>query len=71
MDNGASVRHVQEILGHKDIQTTVRYTHVQTEQMAKAYRKYHPREHDLFEVVDEEYKKRLECLNDDSTKKGK
>ena len=31
----ASVRHVQEILGHKDIQTTVRYTHVQAEQMAK------------------------------------
>ncbi len=30
--------------------------------MAKAYRKYHPREHDLFEVVDEEYEKRLECL---------
>lgn len=66
LDNGASVRHVQEILGHKDIQTTVRYTHVQAEQMAKAYRKYHPREHDLFEVVDEEYEKRLECLYEGS-----
>ncbi|MBP3365466.1 MAG: tyrosine-type recombinase/integrase [Treponema sp.] len=66
LNNGASVRHVQEILGHKDIQTTVRYTHVQTEHIAKEYRKYHPREHDLFEAVDEEYEKRLESLEEDS-----
>ena len=62
LDNGASVRHVQELLGHKSIETTVRYTHVQTEGLARIYRKYHPREHELFEAMDEEYLRRFESL---------
>ena len=62
LDNGASVRHVQELLGHKEITTTVRYTHVQTDGVARMYRKYHPREHDLFEAVDEAYIRHLENL---------
>ena len=62
LDNGASIRHVQELLGHSDIGTTERYTHVQTEGLAKIYRRFHPREHELFEAVDEEYIKRLETL---------
>ncbi len=60
LDNGASIRHVQELLGHKDIGTTERYTHVQTEGVAKMFRKFHPREHDLFESVDEEYIRHLD-----------
>jgi site-specific recombinase XerD len=62
LENGASVRHVQELLGHKNIQTTVRYTHIQIEGLLKEYDKYHPRGHDLYEKVDSDYWKRLEVL---------
>jgi integrase/recombinase XerD len=62
LDNGASIRHVQELLGHRDIGTTERYTHVQTDGIAKIYRKYHPREHELFEAVDGAYRARLDGL---------
>lgn len=62
LENGASVRHVQELLGHRDIETTVRYTHVMTDGLAKVFRKHHPREHELFEVVDDEYEARLASL---------
>jgi site-specific recombinase XerD len=62
LENGASVRHVQELLGHRNIESTVRYTHVMTDGLAKVYRRHHPREHELFEAVDEDYEKRLSSL---------
>ena len=62
LDNGAGVRHVQELLGHKSIESTVLYTHVQTEGLARVYRKYHPRQHELFEMMDASYEKRLEGI---------
>ena len=62
LDHGASIRHVQELLGHKNIENTARYTHIQTDGLAKIYRKYHPGEHELYEEVDEEYLKRLDVL---------
>jgi integrase/recombinase XerC len=62
LENGASVRHVQELLGHKSIESTVRYTHVMTDGLAKVYRRHHPREHELFEELGEEYEARLTRL---------
>ena len=62
LDNGAGVRQVQELLGHKSIESTVLYTHVQTEGLARIFRKYHPREHELFEILDKTYTERLESI---------
>ena len=59
LDNGAGIRYVQELLGHQNPETTAIYTHVQGAGLAKIYRKYHPQEHDLFDAVDEVYRKRL------------
>jgi len=60
LDHGAGIRQVQELLGHRNPETTVKYTHTQGDRLAKIYRKYHPQEHDLFDAVDEVYKKRMD-----------
>jgi len=62
LENGASVRHVQELLGHRNIESTVRYTHVMTDGLAKVYRRHHPREHELYEELDEDYVRRLSSI---------
>jgi integrase/recombinase XerD len=43
LQNGASLRHVQELLGHSSISTTQVYTHVTNGYMHKEYEKSHPR----------------------------
>lgn len=44
LQNGADLRSVQELLGHSDIRTTEIYTHVNTDDLFKAFEKAHPSE---------------------------
>lgn len=43
LDNGADIRSVQELLGHKNIVTTQIYTHVSNAGLRAAYERAHPR----------------------------
>jgi site-specific recombinase XerD len=64
LDHGAGVKEVKEILGHKCIETTVRYTHFSIKSLKRILKMYHPRENELYvELTDKECEEIVAILN--------
>jgi len=48
LENGVSIKHVKDILGHESMETTVGYTHFNIKSLKRILKRYHPRENDLY-----------------------
>ena len=60
--HGADIRYVQGLLGHKSVQTTVRYTNELVENLRRRYLRGHPRENESRRAVDEAYRAGFDAL---------
>jgi len=47
LQNGCSIRYIQELLGHEKISTTDIYTHLNKNDLAKVIERKHPRAQNL------------------------
>jgi integrase/recombinase XerD len=63
--HGASIRYVQELLGHVSLSTTQTYTRPDMENVKKMYRTYHPRENEFYVEMDDEYVRQVMQLKED------
>lgn len=46
LQKGMPLRHVQELLGHEKLDTTIRYLSLNVKDLQREYRRYHPRENE-------------------------
>jgi site-specific recombinase XerD len=62
VEDGAGIRQVQELLGHQNIETTVRYTQLQTATIHKALNSNHPRYAEMECDALNEYRQKVQSL---------